>query len=220
MDPVAPLAPAPVPVVDPPAPAAPPVVAPAPVAGDIASLPEWAQKVIKDAREEAGKDRIKAKETAAAEARQALAREVGKALGLIDESDPVEAAKTAAERAARAEDEAKAIKFENAVLRRARAHDVDPEALTDSRSFMARLSSIDPAAADFAAQVDAAIKAAVEANPLLRLTPAPAPRSGGPVGGGAPTPGQLTRDDLKGMKPEDIVKAKAEGRLNQLLGIT
>lgn len=30
---------------------------------------------------------------------------------------------------------------------------------------------------------------------------------------------QLTQDDLKGMKPEAILKAQAEGRLNDLLGI-
>jgi len=31
-------------------------------------------------------------------------------------------------------------------------------------------------------------------------------------------PDQLTRDDLEGMSPQEIVKAKAEGRLNKLLG--
>lgn len=39
---------------------------------------------------------------------------------------------------------------------------------------------------------------------------------GKPVGVGSP---QLTRADLAGMTPEAIVKAKAEGRLNDLLGI-
>lgn len=33
-------------------------------------------------------------------------------------------------------------------------------------------------------------------------------------------PSQLSREDLKGMSPAAIHKAKAEGRLNQLLGIT
>ncbi len=43
---------------------------------------------------------------------------------------------------------------------------------------------------------------------------------GTPDGGArkAARPGQLTRDDLSRMSPQDIVKAKAEGRLNDVLG--
>ena len=43
---------------------------------------------------------------------------------------------------------------------------------------------------------------------------------GNPDGGTrkAARPGQLTRDDLKRMSPQEITKAKAEGRLNDLLG--
>ena len=43
---------------------------------------------------------------------------------------------------------------------------------------------------------------------------------GSPDGGTrkAARPGQLTRDDLKRMSPQEITKAKAEGRLNDLLG--
>lgn len=33
-------------------------------------------------------------------------------------------------------------------------------------------------------------------------------------------PGQLTRDDLKGMPPEAIVAAKAAGQLNEVLGVS
>lgn len=39
---------------------------------------------------------------------------------------------------------------------------------------------------------------------------------GEPIGNGA---AQLSREDIKGMSPDAIVKAKAEGRLNDLLGI-
>lgn len=39
---------------------------------------------------------------------------------------------------------------------------------------------------------------------------------GEPIGNGA---AQLSREDLKGMSPDAIVKAKSEGRLNDLLGI-
>ena len=39
---------------------------------------------------------------------------------------------------------------------------------------------------------------------------------GEPIGNGV---SQLSREDIKGMSPDAIVKAKAEGRLNNLLGI-
>jgi hypothetical protein len=45
--------------------------------------------------------------------------------------------------------------------------------------------------------------------------PSPGSADGGPRGSGAPT--QLTRDDLKSMSPKDITKAKAEGRLRDVL---
>lgn len=53
-------------------------------------------------------------------------------------------------------------------------------------------------------------------------TPAAPPANGVQGGVGAPINGgatQLNRDQLRGMSPEAITKAKAEGRLNQLLGI-
>lgn len=40
---------------------------------------------------------------------------------------------------------------------------------------------------------------------------------GGPRGNSKP--GQLSRDDIKSMTPEQIVKAKADGRLNDVLGV-
>lgn len=54
-----------------------------------------------------------------------------------------------------------------------------------------------------------------------KLPPAPPATGQGnvgkPIGDGKAD--QLTREDLAGMSPEDIVKAKAAGRLNALLGI-
>lgn len=207
--------PDPQPQTPPPTPPAQPPAAPAQPT-DVASLPDWAQKIIREARDEAAGYRTKANETATAH--QASLDAIAKALGLKQDDDPAAVAKVTAEERDAARQEAKEIRVENAVLKAARKHDADPEALTDSRSFMSKLAALDPNAADFTQQLDAVIKAAVDANPLLRLT-APAPRSGGPVGGGAPPPGQLSRDDLKSMRPEDITKAKAEGRLNAILGI-
>jgi hypothetical protein len=207
------------PTTPPGAPAAPETPPAEKPAEDVASLPEWAQKLLAKTRTEAASNRTKATEQATA--LQATRDAIAKALGLQGEEDPVAAAKTATEQRDAAMTEARTTRIENAVLRSAGKHGADPEALTDSRSFMRTLEGIDPAANDFADQVDAAIKGAVEANPGLLKAGAPAPaRSGGPVGGGAPVPGQLTKDDLKRMTPEEIAKAKDEGRCNALLGIT
>lgn len=54
------------------------------------------------------------------------------------------------------------------------------------------------------------------------LAPAPAQNADlkqGVRGNGQNGPAQLTRADLAAMTPEQIVKAKAEGRLNDLLGV-
>lgn len=56
---------------------------------------------------------------------------------------------------------------------------------------------------------------------LAAQKPTPGQPGGSAEGGsrGASGPDQqLTRDDLQSMSPEDIVKAKADGRLNDLLG--
>lgn len=204
----------------PPAPPAAPEAPPAAEPQDVASLPDWAQKLIHNTRSEAASNRTKASD--AGTALQATRDAIAKALGLQSEEDPVTAAKTAAEQRDAALAEARKTRTENAVLRSASKHGADAEALTDSLSFMRTLESIDPAADDFASQVDAAIKAAVEANPKVKTNAPAAPpaRSGGTVNGGTPPASQLSRDDIKGWKPEEILKAKEEGRLDKLLGIT
>jgi hypothetical protein len=198
------------PAVDPPATSA-------AAAETVESLPAWAQKLIRDTREEAASHRTKAN-TVAAE-HQASLDAIAKALGLKEADDPAAAAKTAAEERDAARAEAKQAKVENAVLRMAAKHGAVPEALTDSRSFMAQLDAIDPAAEDFTAKLETAIKAAVEANPALKAAPVVPARSGGPLPPTPPAAGQLTAEDVKAMTPDEVVKAKAEGRLNQLLGV-
>ena len=182
----------------------------------VETLPAGAQKMIRDLRAEAAGNRTKATEQATAleTTRDAIA----KALGLKGEDDPVKAAQTAAEQRDAAQLEAKKTRIENAVLRMANKNGADPDSLTDSRSFMSALEALDSAAADFREQVDAAIKKAVESNPNLKIAAPPA-RSSGPVGGGKPQAGQLDREDLKDMSPEQIEEARKAGRLDELLGI-
>jgi hypothetical protein len=80
------------------APATEPTPQPAPTPGapeqpteDITSLPEWAQKQIRDARAEAAKSRTTAKQTAAQEARDQVTAQIAKALGIGQEGEPVSA---------------------------------------------------------------------------------------------------------------------------------
>jgi hypothetical protein len=72
-----------------------------------------------------------------------------------------------------------------------------------------------------AEEISDAIEELLTRKPHLAATARP--RFQGTGDGGAARkaagPKQLTRDDLKGMSPEAIKKAKAEGRLNNVLGI-
>ena len=66
--------------------------------------------------------------------------------------------------------------------------------------------------------IDAAIADLVKNKPYLANGAKPGPGSpdGGPRGN---RPAQLTQADLKGMTSDAIVKAKADGQLNDLLGV-
>src|SRR5690606_3339290 len=67
------------------------------------------------------------------------------------------------------------------------------------------------AKAKLLAEKIAATPAEIPGKPKLRPTP----------GNGAAddTPGQLTREDLKSMSPDEIVAARAAGRLNEVMGV-
>ena len=206
-------APEPVAAVEPPAP-----VPETPAPESVDALPEWAQKKIKKLDSEDATNRVRAK--TATETLEATKAAILKAFGVGDQDDPVAAAKTATEQREAAQSVARNLRIENAVLRSAGRAGADPLSLTDSRSFMRALEALDPEADEFAAEVDKAIAAALKANPNLRAGPAAPPaRSGGPVGGGAPLAGQLSREDLKGMTPEAIEQARVDGRLDAIQGI-
>jgi hypothetical protein len=201
-------------VVDTPAPAAQPPAAPP--AESVDQLPEFAQKLIRDLRSESATYRTKNKEQA--EAQQASLDAIAKALGLKGDDDPAKAAQTAAEERDAARKQAQDATTTLAVYRMAAKQGVNAESLTDSRAFMRQLDAIDPADAEFAAKVEAAIQTAVEANPLLKTMPsAPPARSGGPVGGGAAVPGQVSDEEVASMSPAEIAKALEEGRLASVL---
>jgi hypothetical protein len=228
----------------PPAPAADPAPTggqepPAPPAEptSVEQLPGWAQKTLRDARNDAATNRAKAKEQAdALTALQAASQKqldgIAQVLGLRPEEatpEKIMAERDAAQKAAEASaTRARETAVELAVFRAATAAQVNGNALLDSRSFVATLSGLDPAAADFGQRVGDAITAAVEANPGWKLAasapaapvpPAPpaVPRSGtGPVTGVPDGPRQLTEADVARMSPAEVQKAMDDGLLQGL----
>ena len=110
---------------------------------DVASLPKWAQDLIKGVRHEAADYRSKAK-TAADQARDAIVQDLGKALGLITDDNQAPSVDQLTTQVTAAQATAAEARRELAVYRAAAALHVDAAALTDSRSFLASISDVDP----------------------------------------------------------------------------
>lgn len=152
----------------------------------VEELPEWAQKEIRKARQEAGDQRTA--KNAAEQDRQAMLDGIAKALGIKPDDappDPAALQSTIAESQARItalEADTKARDVELAAWRAASKAGANAPALLDSRSFVAELGGLDPSADDFGTRVDTAVKKALEANPALRANPLP---TAGQVGIGA-----------------------------------
>lgn len=198
----------------------PPAAAPAgqpPAAPEsVEALPDWAQKIINEARKDAGDSRIAAKNAADA-AKTELAQQIGKALGLVPDGEPADPAKLTEQLTAAQQSQRDAL-VELAVYRAAGPLGAKPDALLDSRSFLTSIKDVDPTDGE---AIKTAVTAAITANPLLKTQAAPAPQAGasgadftGGTGGGN---GQLTRAQLATMSPADIVKAMKEGRADALL---
>jgi len=100
------------------------------------------------------------------------------------------------------------------VASKAKAH---PEGLLKVLTADGVLAKLDPTSETFAADLESAAVAAVEANPYLKVAPA-ATRSGAEIPGRSGGSDQLTREQIKGMKSEQIEKARQDGRLRTLLG--
>ena len=175
-------------------PAQPPAQPPAPAGQqptqDVSQLPDWAQKLIADARGEAAKTRTTAKQAAADEARQELAKTIGKALGLTtgdDAPDPEQLTSQLSEY----QTENWSVGVENLILRNAGKYGVNAAAVLDSVSFWESLGDLQgasPRDADFAAQVEASVKKLAETNPAFKAAPAGPARAGADMTGGTPPP--------------------------------
>jgi hypothetical protein len=164
---------------------------------------------VKTLRDEAAANRVKAKD---AEDRN---NKILAALGLQPDgkTDPDELAKQHATTST----DLRQSRIELAVFRTASKHQADADALLDSRSFLATLADLDPTAVDFGAKVETAIKAAVKDNPKLKTAGQAPARNAGEITGGSGDGAPITEDQLKAMTPEQIVKARAEGKLKHLL---
>lgn len=143
--------------------------APSKKAEDPAGELERLRKELKQANADAAKARTTAKKNAAEEAKAELVQQMGRALGLIkdDKDEAPDPAKLTAEieRATAAHRE---TAVELAIYRSAGKHGADPDALTDSRTFLSSIKDLDPSDEGFAKAVSAAIKAAVADNPKLK----------------------------------------------------
>ncbi|KJL37055.1 hypothetical protein RR49_01167 [Microbacterium ginsengisoli] len=167
----------------------------------VEDLPEWAQKLIKDTRKEAGDHR-----TAAKAEKDRVAAILAAAGIKPDEPDPVKVAQQATETA-------NAAVRKLAVFEQATAAGADPTKLLDRASFLTSIAGIDPT--DGAA-IKTAIEAAIAADQTLKATRAVG-ASTVETPGGPGEQGQITEAQLAQMTPEQIADAHSKGQLNHLL---
>lgn len=147
-------------------------------AAGLEALPESWQTEIKRLRAENASERTEAKKKAADEATTALVQRIGKELGLIkgDEAPKPEdvIAQLTTERDEVAQRETATAKklrelIEKDALREAaKAHEGDFSSLTDSKKLSAAIEALDHTADDYPSLVDAAVKAAIAADPKLK----------------------------------------------------
>lgn len=204
------------PPVDPPPPsAAPPSAGQPPAAAaaaaepqeDISTLPDWAQKAIREARAEAGKARTTAKQNAADQARAEVTAQIAKALGLAQD-DPVDPAALTAQ-IEQAQGNAWRSAVELQVYRLAGQHGANPEALLDSLKFvdsLEELVAVDPRSPEFATALATKVQEAVAANPGYKAAgqapaaptaPRPDPSQGSRGGTPTPTRGRSLTDAIR-----------------------
>ncbi|HEY3683462.1 MAG TPA: hypothetical protein VGL93_10505 [Streptosporangiaceae bacterium] len=171
--------------------------------GDVASLPAWAQKLIKDTRAEAGNARTTAKAQAAQVATDDITQKLGKALGIIKDDEKAPTPDELAKQLADSQADGRSARVENAVFRAAITAGLDGDAVLDSKTFGKQFDGLDPKADDFAEKVAALITKAGE-NPKFKATaqaaaPEAPARTGGEFAGGsgdAAPKGEPSIDDL------------------------
>lgn len=109
----------------------------------------------------------------------------------------------------------KAALIESKVARTAKEH---ADTLLDSKSFMDKVSELDPSDDDFSKDLKAIVARAIKDKGLDATdgTKKKTTKSGGPVGDDDNGAKQLTRADLKDMKPGAILAARQKGQLKDI----
>lgn len=150
-----------------------------PAGEDSAATIARLEKELKAANGEAAKARTNAKQQAADDAVKQLTQQLGKALGLVKDDAPADPAELTQKLTA-AQADARTTAVELAVYKAAGAAQADPDALLDSRTFVASLADVDPKDSK---AIAAAIATAIKDNPKLKAAQA-AGRSGADIPGG------------------------------------
>ncbi|MFH8793845.1 hypothetical protein [Streptomyces sp. NPDC017941] len=159
---------------------------------DVASLPEWAQKLIKDTRAEAADYRTRAQQVAPQQPTP-QAPAVPPAAE-APEGDVARLPKWAQQALADSGAAARRAAVQAAVIQAAPTVGADVARLLDSASFTAAVAQLDPT--DTAA-VTEAIKNAVAAQPYLAAVPQTAPKGGADFSD--PGPGAVTAEQFAAM---------------------
>lgn len=144
-------------------------------------------KEFRDARKEAGNHRTaKSAEKERADAAEGKLSQVLELLGMTNDDDPDPDALQAAIAEREKAVTAKTVEFD--AYRAANKHGANPDALLDSASFLRATSQLDPSSETYKADLESAIKTAVETNPLLAAASPGGGRGRGPAQGPRPTP--------------------------------
>lgn len=152
---------------------------------------ERAVSEFRNARREAANYRTQSKEQ---QQQQADAmRQLAKAFGIEVADDEPPDPKQLQSQIEQSQSSERQARVELAAYRKAGTHGADPDALLDSRTFLDQVAKLDPNANDFDGQLDAAVKASVEANPKLKQA-APGGGRNGPPQGPQPPGGEGPRD--------------------------
>lgn len=208
-----------------------------PQPNSVDDLPDWAQKEIRKARDEAAKYRTKAKtaaETAAEEAqskaqaeRDALIQNIGKQLGLVQDETPdpeslIKAATEREQKAAAERDELmdKLNNYRRNDAVRAAVSKVDGTVDTDLLSAVLNsdnaYTTLDVNADDFETQVAQIVTNKIESHPSL--VQATYKASGVDTSNTQRGTGSvITEEDLARMSAKEIYEAQKSGKLNHLL---
>jgi len=136
--------------------------------GKVEDLPDWAQKLIRDARKEAAEHRTG--KNSAEQKYQGTLDAIAKALGLKQDEklSPEDLAKQLEER----DSELYRMRVERGMARACRKHGADEDLTVALLAHQGKLDDLDPSAKDFDAKLDALVKTAVDSNQKLRLTQA------------------------------------------------